>query len=81
MGVAVRTYLEQRGNDDSEGPDMDTIAMQYFPKATNFKEDFEIFLAFFHALTTGVKTLGQKELQSGAQDAWLQANVYLQAAV
>lgn len=77
MGVAIRTYLDQKSNEDGEYRDVETISANYFPKATNFKEDVEIFVAFFNALVKGIATLDQKDL--GNKDVWAKADEYLQA--
>lgn len=77
MGVAIRTYLDQKSNEENEHRDIETISANYFPKATNFKEDVEIFCEFFDALVAGIKTLDQKDM--GTKDVWVKANEYLQA--
>lgn len=77
MGVAIRTYLDQKSSEDGEFRDVTTISVNYFPKATNFKEDVEIFVAFFNALAKGIATLDQKDLSS--KDVWAKADQYLQA--
>lgn len=77
MGVAIRTYLDQKSNEDGEYRDIETISANYFPKATNFKEDVEIFVTFFNALVKGIATLDQKDLPN--KDVWAKANEYLQA--
>lgn len=79
MGVAVRTYLEQKANKEAEMEDIDAFSTAYFPNAINVKEDIEIFRDFFDALVTGIKTLDSKEM--GSQSAWIQANDYLQNLV
>lgn len=79
MGVAVRTYLEQKGGEDGANTDIDKISSAYFPKATHFKEDFEIFCQFFEALVTGLKTLDAKDFP--AKDSWTSASKYLQTFV
>lgn len=77
MGVAIRTYLDQKSNEENEFRDIEAIATNYFPKATNFKEDVQIFCEFFDALVKGIKTLDQKDFN--AKDIWVKANQYLQA--
>lgn len=75
MGVAIKTYLDQKSNEDNEYKDIESIARAFFPKATHFKEDVEIFREFFDALVKGVRTLGDDI----NKDVWVKANDYLQA--
>lgn len=75
MGVAIKTYLDQKSNEDNEQRDIDSISRLFFPKATHFKEDVEIFCEFFDALVKGLKTLGDEV----NKDVWVKANEYLQA--
>lgn len=77
MGVAIRTYLDQKANEENEYRDVETISVNYFPKATNFEEDINIFVEFFGALVKGIKTLDQKDLDN--KDVWAKADEYLRA--
>lgn len=77
MGVAIKTYLDQKLNEDNEQTDIESISQLFFPKATHFKEDVGIFREFFDALVKGLKTLGD-EIN---KEVWVKANDYLQALV
>lgn len=73
MGVAIKTLLDQRSGE--AGLATSHIAKAFFPKATHFDEDVEIFKEFFDALVSGLQTLDGEV----PKDVWVTANEYIKA--
>lgn len=71
MGVAIKTLLDQRAGE--AGIPTSHIAGSFFPMASHFNEDVEIFKEFFDALVSGLQTL-DKDVP---KDVWVSANEYI----
>ncbi|KAH6655124.1 nuclease-like protein [Truncatella angustata] len=84
LGIAVKTLLDDIHPTDSaevKQKKLEEFPSKYVPFATDFTKDLKVAHAFFDALHTGVKTLGDGQVSSADRKIWERAAEYLTARI
>lgn len=78
LGIAVKTLMDElpAGEIEKRQAKIEEFPVNFFPYATNFKEDIQLAFAFFDAIHKGVQTLN-KEVSAADKAVWSTAGKYL----